>query len=203
MEMECRDLLIGLSLILGVSGCHQSDTGVTLPQPLQVEPSQTDLRRLEVYAAIAEQYLHSGRYHIEYTSLPSNIYGQAWGNQLEINTDLITDQWELASTVTHEMCHAGQSNQGRWGLFDSHSAYEDRWQEIECKSIELGGATYIFTTLGLEVSTIPQNWEDYYFHTKLLTNFYGKENIRYYPETYITTWIGDTASNRPNTFIQE
>ena len=201
--MKFKNLLIGSLLLLSVSGCQQSDTGWALPQTLQAEPPQADVRKLEVYSALAEQYLHSGKYHIEYSDLPVNIYGQAWHDQAQVNTSLIGNDWELARTVVHELCHTGQYNQGRWDWFDWLSLYADRWHEIECKSIELDGATYIYTTLGKGLPTIPQNWEDYYFHTKLLTNFYGKENIRYYPETYITTWIGDTASNRPNTFIQE
>ena len=201
--MKLRIVLLSSLLLLGLNGCQQSDTGWALPQTLQTEPSQADVRRLEVYSALAEQYLHSGKYHIEYSDLPATIYGQAWHDLVQVNTTLIGNDWELARTIVHELCHTGQSNQGRWDWFDWDSAYEDRWQEIECKGIELDGATYIYTALDKELPALPQTWEDYYFHTKLLTEFYGKANIRYYPETYVTTWLADEAVRRPETFIQE
>ena len=201
--MKLRIALLSSLLLLGLNGCQQSDTGWALPQTLQTEPSQADVRRLEVYSALAEQYLHSGKYHIEYSDLSVSIYGQAWHDLAQVNASLIDNDWELARTIVHELCHTGQYNQGRWDWFDWGSAYEDRWQEIECKSVELDGATYIYAALDKELPVTPQNWEDYYFHTKLLTEFYGKANIRYYPETYITTWLADEAVRRPETFIQE
>ena len=201
--MKLRIVLLSSLLLLGLNGCQQSDTGWALPQTLQSEPSQADVRKLEVYSALAEQYLHSGKYRIEYSDLPATIYGQAWNDLVQVNTTLIGNDWELARTAVHELCHTGQYNQGRSDLFDWRSAYENRWQEIECKSIELDGATYIYTALGKDLPAIPQNWEDYYFHTKLLTEFYGKVNIHYYPETYVTTWLADEAVCRPETFIQE
>jgi hypothetical protein len=199
--MKLRIALLSSLLLLGLNGCQQSDTGRALPQTLLTEPSQEDVQKLELFATLAEQYLHSGTYRIEYSDLPATIYGWAWQNQAQINTLLVGDDWELARTTVHELCHTGQYNQGRWGFFDRSSAYEERWHEIECKSIELDGATYIYTALGLPLPTAPHDWEDYYFHTKLLTEFYGKDYIRYYPETYITTWADKAA--RPKTFIQE
>ncbi len=201
--MKLRIALLSSLLLLGLNGCQQSDTGLALPQTLQAEPSQNDKQKLEAYSVLAEQYLHSGKYRIEYSDLPATIYGQAWNDLVQVNTTLIGNDWELARTVVHELCHTGEHNQGRGDWFDFGSSYADRWQEIECKSIELDGATHIFTALGKELPTIPQNWEDYYFHTKLLTEFYGKANIRYYPETYITTWLADESVCRPETFIQE
>ena len=201
--MKLRITLLSSLLLLGLHGCQQSDTGGALPQTLQAEPSQADVQKLEAYASLAEQYLHSGNYHIEYSDLPALIYGQAWHTQAQVNPALIGNDWELARVVVHELCHTGQYNQGRWDWLDWSSAYENRWHEIECKGIELDGATHIFTALGKELPALPQSWEDYYFHTKLLTEFYGKANIRYYPETYILTWLADEAVSRPETFIQE
>lgn len=201
--MKLRIVLLSSLLLLSFSGCQQSDTGWALPQTLQAEPSPADVQKLEAYAALAEQYLHSGEYRIEYSDLPATIYGQSWHTQAQVNTALLGNDWELARTTVHELCHTGQYNRGHWNLLDWGSSYEDRWQEIECKSIELDGATYIFTSLSAELPAVPQNWEDYYFHTKLLTEFYGKANIMYYPETYVTTWLADEAVCRPETFIQE
>ena len=200
--MELRIVLLSSLLLLGLNGCQQSDAGWAL-QTSQAEPSPADIRKLEVYAALAGQYLHSGEYQIEYSNLPVTIHGQALYTQAWINTTLISHDWELARVVVHELCHTGQYNQGRTGMFDWSSTYEDRWQEIECKSIELDGATYIYAAVGKELPAIPQSWEDYYFHTKLLTEFYGKDNILYYPETYITTWREASKSCSPETFIQE
>lgn len=191
--------ILFICLVL-LAGCQ--DTGSPLPPPSQTV-TETDIARLDQYAQLAEQYLVSGEYHIEYADLPATIYGQAWGRYAQVNTALINDPWELARTVVHELCHTNQYNRGAWSLFDWVSAYEDRWQEIECKSIELDGAKYIYAALDKELPVTPQNWEDYYFHTKLLTEFYGKANIRYYPETYITIWLADEAVRRPETFIQE
>ena len=71
--MKFKNLLIGSLLLISVTGCQQSDTGWALPQTLQAEPPQADVRKLEVYSALAEQYLHSGKYHIEYSDLPVTI----------------------------------------------------------------------------------------------------------------------------------
>ena len=201
--MELRIVLLSSLLLLGLNGCQQSDTGWALSQTPQAEPSPADVRKLEVYAALAGQYLHSGEYSIEYSNLPATIHGQALYTEAQVSNALISHDWELARVVVHELCHIGQYNQGRTGMFDWGSTYENRWQEIECKGIELDGATYIYAAMGKELPATPESREDYHFHTKLLTEFYGKDNIRYYPETYVTTWQEASKSCRPETFIQE
>lgn len=202
--MKLHTALICIPLLLSAVGCKQTDQSLQAEaSPTKCTVTQEDIATMEEMTAIAAQYLHSGEYFIEYANLPKGIQGDATLNSLRIDTCMASDPWQVARVVTHEVCHAAQYNQGRSTAFDWISPYHNRWQEVECKGVMLDGATYIFATLGKPLPEIQATWEDYYFHTQLLTEFQGKANILYYPETYITTWQAAEKSCYPYTFTQE
>lgn len=186
--------LFALLLISALTACNS-----TVPAPAQggidvTQITDADNERLQLYASKAADYLHVADYHIMYADQDSGINGQADRKWLEIEPTLSRDDWALARVISHEMCHAGQYQRGDWDNFDFDSVYIDRWHEIECKSIELSGATAVYAALNKPLPVVTETWEDYYFHAKLLTEFAGKRFIAYYPEYYVTSYTASARS---------
>ena len=183
--------LFALLLLAALTACN-STSSITVPAPTPggldvTQITDADNERLQLYASHAADYLHVADYHIMYADQVSGINGQADRKWLEIEPTLSRDEWALARVISHEMCHAGQFQRGDLHNFDWASEYVDRWHEIECKSIELSGATAVYAALNRPLPVATETWEDYYFHAKLLTEFAGKHFIAYYPEYYVTT----------------
>ena len=198
------NLFVGLLLLAALTACN-STSSVTVPAPTPdgidvTQITDTDNEKLQLYASHAADYLHVADYHIMYADQDVGINGQADRKWLEIEPTLSRDDWALARVISHEMCHAGQFQRGDWYNFDFDSAYIDRWHEIECKSIELSGATAVYAALNKPLPAVTETLEDYYFHGKLLTEFAGKRFIAYYPEYYVTT---SQASARSVTHVFE
>ena len=196
--------LFGLLLLAALTACNgTSSTTVPAPTPGGLDVTQitdADNERLQLYASHAADYLHVDDYHIMYADQASGINGRADRKWLEIEPTLSRDDWALTRVISHEMCHAGQYQRGDWDNFDFDSVYIDRWHEIECKSIELSGATAVYAALNKPLPVVTETLEDYYFHDKLLTEFAGKYFIVYYPEYYATSY---TASARSVTHVFE
>ena len=199
--MMIKSNLFGFLLLAALTACNTSSITVPSPDGLDVtQITDADNERLQLYASRAADYLHVDDYHIMYADQSSGINGQADRKWLEIEPTLSRDDWALARVISHEMCHAGQYQRGDWDNLDFDSAYIDRWHEIECKSIELSGATAVYAALNKPLPVAMETQEDYYFHGKLLTEFAGKGFIVYYPEYYVTT---HTASARSGTLVFE
>ena len=180
--------LFGLLLLAALTACNST---VPAPSPDGLDVTQitdADNQRLQLYASKAADYLHVDDYHIMYADQNSGTNGQADRKWLEIEPTLSRDDWALARVISHEMCHAGQYQRGDWDNLDFDSVYIDRWHEIECKSIELSGATAVYAAINKPLPVVTETWEDYYFHAKLLTEFAGKHFIVYYPEYYVTSY---------------
>ena len=195
--------LFAILLLAALTACNTSSVTVPAPTPGGLDVTQitdADNERLQLYASHAADYLHVDDYHIMYADQVSGINGQADRKWLEIEPTLSRDDWALARVISHEMCHAGQFQRGDWYNFDFTSVYIDRWHEIECKSIELSGATAVYAALNKPMPVVTETWEDYYFHAKLLTEFAGNGFIVYYPEYYVTS---STASARSVTPVFE
>ena len=191
--------LFALLLLAALTACNSTNS-ITVPAPGGLDVTQitdADNERLQLYASHAADYLHVADYHIMYADQVSGINGQADRKWLEIEPALSRDEWALARVISHEMCHAGQFQRGDWDNFDFDSAYIDRWHEIECKSIELSGATAVYAALNKPLPVVTETLEDYYFHGKLLTEFAGKHFIVYYPEYYVTTSHASARSVTP------
>ena len=191
--------LFGLLLLAALTACNStsSTTVPVTPTPDGIDVTQitdADNERLQLYASHAADYLRVADYHIMYADQVSGTNGQADHKWLEIEPTLSRDEWALARVISHEMCHAGQYQRGDWYNFDWGSEYVDRWHEIECKSIELSGATAVYTALNKPLPAVTETWEDYYFHAKLLTEFAGKRFIAYYPEYYVTSHAASARS---------
>ena len=191
-----------LLLLATLTACN-STSSTTVPTPTApggldvTQITDADNERLQLYASHAADYLHVADYHIMYADQPTGINGQADRKWLEIEPTLSRDEWALARVISHEMCHAGQFQRGDWDNLDFTSAYIDRWHEIECKSIELSGATAVYAALNKPLPVVTETWEDYYFHAKLLTEFAGKHFIAYYPEYYVTSYAASARSGAP------
>ena len=195
--MIMKSNIFGLLLLAALTACNTSSitVPVTTPDGLDVtQITDADNERLQLYASHAAGYLHVADYHIMYADQDGGINGQADRKWLEIEPTLSRDDWALARVISHEMCHAGQYQRGDWDNFDWASAYIDRWHEIECKSIELSGATAVYAALNKPLPVATETWEDYYFHAKLLTEFAGKGFIVYYPEYYVTSYAASARS---------
>ncbi len=193
--------LFAILLLAALTACN-STSSITFPAPTPggldvTQITDTDNGRLQLYASKAADYLHVADYHIMYADQATGINGQADRKWLEIEPTLSRDEWALARVISHEMCHAGQFQRGDWDNFDFDSAYIDRWHEIECKSIELSGATAVYAALNKPLPAVTETLEDYYFHGKLLTEFAGKHFIVYYPEYYVTTYTASACSGTP------
>ena len=192
------NLFAGLLLLAALTACNStSSTTAPAPTPDGLDVKQitdADNERLQLYASHAADYLHVDDYHIMYADQATGTNGQADRKWLEIEPTLSRDDWALARVISHEMCHAGQFQRGDWDNFDWASAYIDRWHEIECKSIELSGATAVYAALNKPMPVVTETWEDYYFHGKLLTEFAGKGFIVYYPEYYVTSYMASARS---------
>ena len=188
-----------LLLLTALTACN-STSSTTVPAPPATDDidvtqiTDADNEQLQLYASHAADYLHVADYHIMYADQSSGINGQADRKWLEIEPTLSRDEWALTRVISHEMCHAGQFQRGDWDNFDWGSEYVDRWHEIECKSIELGGATDVYAALNKPLPAVTETWEDYYFHGKLLTEFAGKGFIVYYPEYYVTSHMASARS---------
>lgn len=193
--------LFALLLIAALTACN-STSSITVPAPTPggldvTQITDADNERLQLYASHAADYLYVADYHIMYADLISGINGQADRKWLEIEPTLSRDELALARVISHEMCHAGQYQRGDLHNFDWASAYIDRWHEIECKSIELSGATAVYAALNKPLPVAMETQEDYYFHGKLLTEFAGKHFIVYYPEYYVTSYTASARSGTP------
>ena len=186
-----------LLLLAALTACNSTAPAPT-PGGLDVtQITDADNQRLQLYASHAADYLRVDDYHIMYADQATGINGQADRKWLEIEPTLSRDDWALARVISHEMCHAGQYQRGDLDNLDFDSAYIDRWHEIECKSIELSGATAVYAALNRPTPVVTETWEDYYFHAKLLTEFAGKHFIVYYPEYYVTTSQASARSGSP------
>ena len=200
--MKIKHNIFWLLLLTALAACNSTNS-TTVPAPDGLDVKQitgADNERLQLYASKAADFLYVADYHIMYADQASGINGQADRKWLEIEPALSRDEWALARVISHEMCHAGQYQRGDWDNFDWNSAYIDRWHEIECKSIELSGATAVYAALNKPLPVVTETLEDYYFHGKLLTEFAGKHFIAYYPEYYVTT---SQASARSVTHVFE
>ena len=203
--MKIKHNIFWLLLLTALTACN-STSSTTVPAPPATDGldvtqiTDADNERLQLYASRAADYLHVADYHIMYADQPTGINGQADRKWLEIEPTLSRDEWALVRVISHEMCHAGQFQRGDWDNLDFTSAYIDRWHEIECKSIELSGATAVYAALNKPLPVVTETWEDYYFHAKLLTEFAGKHFIAYYPEYYVTSYA---ASARSGTHVFE
>ena len=190
--------LFAILLLAALTACNSTVPATPTPDGIDVtQITDADNERLQLYASHAADYLHVADYHIMYADQATGINGQADRKWLEIEPTLSRDEWALARVISHEMCHAGQYQRGDWDNFDFDSAYIDRWHEIECKSIELSGATAVYAALSKPLPVVTETWEDYYFHGKLLTEFAGKGFVAYYPEYYVTTYMASARSGTP------